>query len=156
MVPNLIEALRAVPDPRTPKTRNVLYPLASLLGMVVCAMFCGCTSQSAIAQWGRNLSGEVLHLLGLDRHRSPCMSELSYVLRRIDRHAFEQVLLTWLEAVFAEKKQGMGPQDEGSLQGVAFDGKALRGASSHSDLPGLSMVSRKFVQERTLKKRYRR
>lgn len=63
------------------------------------------------------------------------------MLRRIDRQAFESVLLQWLEAVLADTQPRVGSQADHSLQGVAFDGKALRGASSNSLFPGLSVVS---------------
>ena len=119
---SLIEVLGRVPDPRSGHGRR--HPLGAILGLAVCAMLCGARSLYAISQWGRDQGQEVSEALGFTRQRTPCVSTLHQVFSRLDREAFERELGRWL------RERGLS---EG--EGVAIDGKALRGI--HGDqLPG--------------------
>lgn len=126
---SLYAALAALPDARKP--RGKLYPLPALLTMTAAAILCGCTSLTAVAQWGRDYN----HLLGSlgftrrtgGRYRSPCVGELSTVYARLDADAFEAALRGWLQA------GGHGPT-------VGIDGKRLRG-SRDGAVPGVHRVS---------------
>lgn len=124
---SLIEVLGRVPDPRSAHGRR--HPLGAILGLAVCAMLCGARSLYAISQWGRDQGQEVSDALGFTRERTPCVSTLHQVFSRLDRAAFERELGQWLQ------ERGLS---EG--EGVAIDGKALRGI--HGDqLPGVHLVA---------------
>lgn len=124
---SLIEVLGRVPDPRSGHGKR--HPLGAILGLAVCAMLCGARSLYAISQWGRDQGQEVSQALGFTRQRTPCVSTLHQVFSRLDQEAFERELGRWL--------QGRG-LSEG--EGVAIDGKALRGI--HGDqLPGVHLVA---------------
>ena len=138
MAISLLEAMNQVPDPRQSKTNNVMHPLGAMVTLVVTAMLCGCTSQNAVAQWGRAQPSEVVALLGFKRPVTPCAAELSIVLRRVDPAALERALQGWLEQRFGPVAVPSKPRD---LPGVSLDGKAHRGARHHGLLPGFSTVS---------------
>jgi hypothetical protein len=60
--------------------------------------------------------------LGFTR-QSPCAATLHTVLRRVDREVVEAKLGTWAEDLLA----GM-PAALGAEEGIAIDGKTLRGS----------------------------
>lgn len=129
----LIDALRAVPDPR--KRRGVRYPFLGVLCLMCVAMLCNCDSYSAIAQWGRDHKEWVRKTLGFDPDRSPCTGTIFCILSRLDRAAVEAALGGWAESVFG----AMG-QQEGVKQAVSGDGKSLRG-SRKQGAPGAHLLS---------------
>lgn len=139
MAISLLEAMNQVPDPRQSKTNNVMHPLGAMVTLVVTAMLCGCTSQNAVAQWGRAQPSEVVALLGFKRPVTPCAAELSIVLRRVDPAALERALQGWLEQRFGPPPGSLAEPTD--LSGVSLDGKAHRGARHHELLPGFSTVS---------------
>ena len=126
-VGSLVEVLAAIPDPRSAHGRR--HPLGSVLALAVCAMLCGARSLYAIAQWGRDKGSPVAQALGFTRDRTPCVSTLHAVFRRLDCAAFEQALSGWL-------------QDRGlpAEEAVAVDGKTLRGIHGEH-LPGVHLVA---------------
>jgi hypothetical protein len=140
MTTSLLEAMNQVPDPRQTKTNNVLHPLGAMLTLVVTAMLCGCTSQNAVAQWGRAEGPEGARLLGFRRAVTPCAAQLSIVLRRVDPAALEKALRGWLTERFGPPVAASEPEP-GDLRVVSLDGKAHRGARHHDLLPGFSTVS---------------
>jgi hypothetical protein len=123
----LLEALKAVPDPRC--RRGQRYELAPVLALAVCAMACGARSLYAIAQWGRDHRELVCEALGIKRLTTPDSSTLHRVFRRLDVGAFESVLGRWL----SERGLQAG-------EGVALDGKTLRGIHGE-ELPGVHLVA---------------
>ena len=66
---------------------------------------------------------------GLRRERTPAVSTLHEVFKRLDREAFEQALGGWLQ------ERGMK-----SVEAVAVDGKTLRGIHGEQ-LPGVHLVA---------------
>ena len=127
-VPSLLMALAEVPDPRRRRGRR--YPVAAVLTFAVCAMLCGARSLYAIAQWGQEQgSAEVRAALGITRARTPCVATLFRLFRDLDRPAFEAALGAWVRA------QGLA-----AGEGVALDGKALRGIHGEQ-VPGVHRVA---------------
>lgn len=124
---SLVEVLAAIPDPRSAQGRR--HPLGAVLALAVCAMLCGARSLYAIAQWGRDQGSPVAQALGFTRDRTPCVSTLHAVFRRLDCAAFEQALSGWF--------QDRGLQAE---EAVAVDGKTLRGIHGEH-LPGVHLVA---------------
>lgn len=124
---SLMQALARVPDPRSRQGRR--YELRSVLGLAVCAMAAGARSLYAMAQWGREHSEMVCAALGIRGERTPDVSTLHRVFRRLDVEAFERVLGRWLRA------QGLQ-----EAEGIALDGKTLRGIHGE-ELPGVHLVA---------------
>jgi len=128
----LIEILAEVPDHR--KSQGKRYSLAAVLGLSCAAMLCGCTSASAIVQWGWDHLGEVTQELDFQRDQIPCVATVLTIFRRLDVEAFETKLAQWVQLIHAPIQQ------LGQLQGVAVDGKTLR-AASKMDPPGVHLLA---------------
>src|SRR3990172_732600 len=111
---SLLEALRAVPDPRSRHGRR--YQLESVLGMAVCAMACGARSLYAIAQWGRQHRELACKALGIKRLSTPSHTQLHRIFAALEVAAFERVLGRWL----GQRGLKLG-------EAIAVDGKTLRG-----------------------------
>lgn len=133
--PTLLEALAAVPDPRSRRGRS--YELASILALAIVAMLCGFRGLRATAQWGR-LYNHLAPALGFTRRsrdgrswRTPCFSELSAVFAALDAAAFEDALRRWVAA------QGLAAMPRRT---VAIDGKTARG-SRRGVLPGAHLLA---------------
>jgi hypothetical protein len=133
--PALLEALAAVPDPRSRRGRS--YELASILALAIVAMLCGFRGFRATAQWGR-LYNHLAPALGFTRRardgrswRTPCFSELSAVFAALDAAAFEDALRRWVAA------QGLAAMPRRT---VAIDGKTARG-SRLGELPGAHLLA---------------
>ena len=125
-VPELLEALRGIEDPRAPK--GVRHPLSAILALSVCAMLSGARSLYAIAQWGRKHS-QLAQSLGFSREQTPCVATLHHVFRRLDVYSFELALGRWAQDCLGEGEAT-----------IAIDGKALRGLHGR-ELPGLRLVA---------------
>lgn len=117
----LVAVLAAVPDPRNRRGRR--HPLAAILALSCAATLCGARSYSAIAEWGRDAGAAFAEALGFTRQTTPCAATFFLLFRRLDWDAFERVLAGWAEAVLAAT-----PVQEGRLEGIAIDGKTLRGS----------------------------
>lgn len=124
---SLPAVLATVPDPR--RAQGQRYALGPVLTLAVCAMLCGARSLYAIAQWGRDQDPALWATLGITRPRTPCVATLHLLFKRLDRQAVEEALGQW----FAQ--QGLRPGE-----GIALDGKALRGIHGE-DLPGVHLVA---------------
>ncbi len=123
---SLVEAFKRVPDPRNPSGRR--HPLAAILTLATCAMMSNCHSLYAIAQWGREHE-ELALKLGFTRTKTPAVSTLHEVFRRLDKEAFEAALRDWAQ-------EGLGGREEA----IAIDGKSLRGIHGE-ELPGVHLVA---------------
>lgn len=79
--------------------------------------------------------------MGFARATAPCAATLDLIFRRLDRTAVEAALGRWAEGVLA----GL-PTPCGALEGVACDGKALRGSRTQGapDAHPLSAVSHRL------------
>jgi predicted transposase YbfD/YdcC len=123
-VPDLLERLAEVPDPRDP--RGVRHALTVVLALTACAVLAGATSLLAVGEWIAETPSHVLEELGthsdplLPRRLLPAESTVRRLLARIDSDALDRAVSRWL----ADRR----PPDSG-LRGLAVDGKSLRGAA---------------------------
>src|SRR4051794_19153071 len=97
-VPSLVQALSLLPDFRQAKGKR--YDLLPILLLCCIAMMCGCTSQSAISDWGRNYSHHWLWRLGFKRSSAPSQSTLHRIFNGIDVLELELLLSDWCQQVF--------------------------------------------------------
>jgi DDE_Tnp_1-associated len=124
---SLLDAFATIPDPRIAKGRR--HTLPAILALATTAMLSGARSLYAIWQWGRLQDAATLRALGFTRQRTPAVSTLHLVFRRIDVAAFEAALQAWAQ-------QSLGGQGAA----IAIDGKGLRGIHGE-ELPGVRLVA---------------
>jgi len=122
----LLEALSEVSDFR--KSRGKRHALVALLALGCVAAICGCSSLTAISQWGRHHSAEIMCRLGFTHLPGPSIATLHRVFSRVDAAALEQTLTAWWQIWLA----GRGA--------LALDGKTVRGsgAEDHTALQVLA------------------
>ncbi|MFD3823693.1 ISAs1 family transposase [Streptomyces sp. NPDC058625] len=123
-LPDLLERLAQVPDPRDP--REVRHPLVTLLALTACAVLAGARSLLVVGEWVADAPPALLERLGtvvdpLSPTRSwPVESTIRRLLARIDADALDRAVGAWL----ADRQTG-----NKGLRGLAVDGKSLRGAA---------------------------
>lgn len=133
---SLWAALAEVTDQRGRHGRR--HPLASLVALAVCAMLCGCGSDSAASDWGRLHRDFCREHLGFDpRKQLPCVATFSRVFRRLDAAELERVIQQWIARCRGRTEDTLA----GELEPVAVDGKSTRGTFGHGDLPGVHLLS---------------
>src|SRR5438105_4097905 len=115
-------AFAEVPDPRSRQGQR--HPLPAVLTLMTVAMLSGARSLYAIAQWGRLQPPAVVVALGFGTGRTPAVSTLHEVTRRLDPTALEAVLARWAQA------DGVAAGG-----GIALDGKVLRGSHGRGAPP---------------------
>jgi predicted transposase YbfD/YdcC len=118
----LVEALADVPDPR--KRRGQRHPWALLLTLISAALASGQRSGRAIGQWVGEHRAELAERLGYAGRPLPSEATLRRAARAVDAAALE-------ERVSALAPAGPGPAAGARWQGVAVDGKEVRGALAH-------------------------
>jgi predicted transposase YbfD/YdcC len=117
----LLTALSQVPDFRQAQGKR--HPLVAVLALAIVAVLCGARSLTAISQWGREHSEQVLLGLGFSHFPGPCVATLHRIFRRLDVTAFEQILTAWLQTWLPTRG------------GLALDGKTLRGSGTDDSPP---------------------
>jgi predicted transposase YbfD/YdcC len=122
-VPSLAQALSLLPDFRQPQGKR--YDLLPILLLSCIAMMCGCTSQSAISDWGHNYSRLWLLKLGFKKGCSPSQSTLHRIFKGIDVIKLELLLSEWSQQVF----RLLGFSSPTDLEGASIDGKLLCGSN---------------------------
>jgi len=132
-VPPLLPALAAIPNPRRAFGRR--HPLPAVLALSRAAMLAGRDRLLAIAEWGRdpNAWEPLARRLGFARNRTPCVTTLHRVSRRLDAAAFERAVGGWAAEVAAALA---APGDRG---GSAMDVKTLR-ASRRPGVPAVQLL----------------
>lgn len=120
-IPSLAAYLAQIPEYRAARGRR--HPLLALLLLVGVATLCGARSQSAIADWGAGHGQPWLQRLGFTRDRGPSQPTLSRLFARIPYKTVEAALGRWAEQVLR-----CLPTAPGAPEGVAVDGKTLRGS----------------------------
>jgi hypothetical protein len=98
-------------------------------------MLCGCRSLLAIQEWGRSHGASMAEALGFVRDKTPCVATLSKVLRRVSPTKLEKLLAAWFGQFTPVTKLVPGRRL------LAFDGKTLRGAQGHGELPAVALVA---------------
>ncbi len=131
--PVLMEVLAQIPDFRQSQGRR--HPLQAVLALSVCAMLCGYRSYGAIAEWGRNYGKALTQALGFTHQTTPCAATLNTILRHVNKAEVEEKLGQWAEGVLTSVAACAA-----ELEGVAVDGKSLRG-SRKQGAPGAHLLS---------------
>lgn len=121
-VPSLLSVLAQVPDPRA--KRGQRHPWIALLALIVVALLSGANTQQAIARWAQHAGWARLRRLGFTRRGGPSSATLRRLLQRVDVPTLERILGTWQQQVRAAWRHSA----EHWLDGIALDGKTLRGA----------------------------
>jgi len=122
---SLKEALAEIPDFRQASGRR--YELGAVLLLISVALLCGYRSQAAIAEWGQNYGARWLRRLGIKRQRGPSQSTIQRVLAGVTAARVEAAIGRWAQQFLP----GVGSSGT-DLEGVAVDGKKVRGASRAS------------------------
>jgi hypothetical protein len=128
---SLAEALKDVADHRSRLGQR--HELAALLVFICTGMLCGCRSLQALTAWGKRQEGALLRAMGFPRGKAPGYGTLQRTVKDLDVTSFEQALSGWSEAV-------LSAQGQGRLQGIAIDGKVLKG-SRQGELPGVRLLA---------------
>jgi len=119
-IPSLYEELQQVPDSRDDQGKR--HPLVSMLALACVALLCGYQNPNAISQWVDNYGKQYLKRFRFTRDDPPGKATWYRVLGSIDWTGLEACVTRWagqvLEVLEAHSK----------LQGVAIDGKTLRGS----------------------------
>ncbi|MGW1165999.1 transposase family protein [Streptomyces sp. NPDC001153] len=134
-LPSLLEAVGAVPDPRS--AHLVTYPLPMLLGLVACALLCEVRSLRSVIRWANGQGAGILAALDVpdgDLAQLPVATTLTRALARIDAHALGAAVGAFVQAHAADPLAGIAG-DPPMLQ-LAADGKTVRGAR---DADGLQL-----------------
>jgi len=127
---NLLAKLQEVPDVRRRQGR--LYPLASVLGMLILAALNGESSLRGMLGWGERHWQELARPLGFKGGTSaPVYGTVWRILHLLPLAALESVLGAWL-----------GTGEVKAEAALALDGKQLRGSKRReSGLPALQVVT---------------
>lgn len=129
----LIDVLAEIPDFR--KAQGKRHPLPAILALACVAMLCGYRTYRAMTEWGQNYGSALAHALGLTHAKTPCAATLHTIFRHLDRELLEAKLGAWADSVLAAT-----PAPEGETEGIAVDGKTLRG-SRKQGAPGAHLLS---------------
>jgi hypothetical protein len=98
-----------------------------VLALSVAAVVRGAESLTAISQWGREQSVELLQRIGFRHWPGPCVATLHRIFRDLDVTALETVLTQWWQSWLA------------TGGGLALDGKTLRGSES-AEQPAVQLL----------------
>ena len=142
----LLPYLLAVSDPRGRQGRR--YALAVLLVLCLVGFCAGCQGYLSVARWARALPPDLLRELGLVSGRTPCAATWLNLFRVLDWDQVAGQFHAWAETALlapgaaaaeveapveapAEAEAPTGPAGAAEAprwQGLAIDGKALRGS----------------------------
>ena len=120
-IPSLAAYLAQIPECRA--ARGTQHALLALLLLICVAMLCGARGQSASADWGKHHGRPWLRRLGFTRDRAPSQPTLRRLFQRIPHQTVEAAL-----GRGAEQALRGCPAAAGALEGIAVDGKTLRGS----------------------------
>lgn len=112
----LLDALKAIPDPRDPRGRQ--HRLPGLVGAAVAAVLSGACSFVAIGEWVADQTTDILTALGITGAR-PSESTIRRTLARLDADTLDRLI-----GVAMWTRTGL----IGTRRLIAIDGKTLRGA----------------------------
>jgi predicted transposase YbfD/YdcC len=120
---SLLQAFSSIPDPR--RRQGTRYPLPAVLSLAVAAILSNHLSLLAIAEWGHDLSPDLKRALGFPKNRTPHVSTLQRLFQRLDPPALASALQDYFDPSLPGQVPARGSE------GVAIDGKALRGRLPH-------------------------
>lgn len=128
---DLLAYLSRVPDPRRP--RGVRHALCSLLAVAAAAVLAGARSFTAIGEWAADASEQVLATLAVRPHPrtgvyvAPDEATVRRALQTVDADAVDDAIAAWLAS------REHTDRDRDGVEGVALDGKTVRGARTRGD-----------------------
>jgi hypothetical protein len=131
MLRPLAEVFAEMKDPRQAKGKR--YELGLVLTLIFLAILSGEDGLRGIAAWLREQRWELGRRLGLRGGRVPSYGTVRQVLMQIDVDELEARLGQWAQ-------EAMEQQGGEEWQGIAIDGKTLRGSRT-DDAPGLHLLS---------------
>jgi len=117
--------LAEIEDPR--KLKGLRHSLVAILSLCVVALMCGAKNPRLVAVWWKNRKdlGPLLERLGFTKGYGASKSTLYRVLSKTVVKQLETKINKWIEANLADLPL---PDGEELLEGVAIDGKELRGS----------------------------
>jgi predicted transposase YbfD/YdcC len=119
----LVDVLKQVPDPRKRKGRR--HRWLTLLCLIVAAVASAQRTPRAIARWVHEHREELFAVLPPSVSRLPSDATVRRALARLDVAVLEQALTAFQPPTIPPAEAPAPPPD--TLQGVAIDGKAIRG-----------------------------
>jgi len=119
----LVDVFKHLPDPRKRKGRR--HRLLTLLCLIAAALASAQRSPRAIARWVHTHREEVFALLPAAVSRLPSEATIRRALAQLDVAVLEQALTAFHPPAPPASEAGVCPPD--ALEGVAIDGKAIRG-----------------------------
>ena len=132
-IERLLYKIQTFTDPRRKAGKR--HPLETVLSIAVCAVLCGCKGYRAIGAWSQSLSREELVRFGSTRDTPPSEPTIRRLIQRIDADKFDREIGDWLlEQKLFELCDGL------KGQGIAIDGKTLRGSHNGSQ-KGIHLLS---------------
>jgi predicted transposase YbfD/YdcC len=129
---SLVEALSAVPDPRS--CRGVRHGVLGVPLLGACAVLAGARSFVAIAEYAHDAGAAVLDRLGVGAV-APHESTIRRVLQAVDPHALEAALRSWVTTQLANRPAEPGVPARERRRVLALDGKTVRGAHPADGCP---------------------
>jgi predicted transposase YbfD/YdcC len=114
------EGFKEVEDPR--EDDNQIYPLVSLLVMIICAILAGANTISDIYAYARIKIEMFKRLLGLER--APSYGIFWWLLTRLNPKNIENCFVRWIQALPEEEKEKL----------IAIDGKHLNGVARNQKI----------------------
>ena len=119
----LVDVLKHLPDPR--KRKGQRHRWLTLLCLIVAALASAQRTPRAIARWVHHHRQELFALLPASVSRLPSEATIRRALALLDVAVLEQALSAFQPPAPSAPDAAAGPVD--ALQGVACDGKAIRG-----------------------------
>lgn len=132
----LVEVLRCMPDPRHRRGRR--HRMVSIMAIAACATLAGAQSLIGIAEWAQTQSTATLRRLGCHDGKAPSEPTIRRILTKVD-------------VVELDRRVGGWMARHGVLrgEGLALDGKTLRGSSDGEGKP-VHLVSAVLHREGTV------
>jgi hypothetical protein len=131
---SLLEVLMELPEFRQAKGRR--HELAKVVILVVLGLLCGQNSLRQIANWAGHLDRQTRQRIGNRHGKVASYSTIRRVLIGLDEQILVRTLQEWVEEVLAGLGQASG------LEGLALDGKTLRGSGDEAaEVPALQVLN---------------
>ena len=122
LVRPFVDALAEVADFR----QQPQYELKIVLTVIVLGLLCGQNSERRIAAWAQHMPLSLRRRLKLPHLRVPSRGTIQRTVAQVNAASLVQAWYSWVE----EALIGWMPHD--ALQGLAIDGKTLRGSADRS------------------------
>lgn len=108
-------------EPRRTKKGNFTYPLEEIILLTISAVICGCSTWTAIAEFGK-LKLDWLRKFHSYENGTPSHDAISDLFAILDPIIFGKCFTNWVNSVAKNSESEV----------IAFDGKTIRGVGSNS------------------------